>query len=108
MEKGEIWLTDLPQQRGKEQVGKRPALIISDTKTSLIIIIPLTSNLELLKYSYTIKINSSEQNLLDKESVAAIFQLRAIDKQRLLYKIGNLEKNYLNEIDKILRGLLKL
>lgn len=108
MKKGEIWLTSLPQQIGKEQLGERPALVIADTEVGLIIVIPLTSNLKLSKYQHTIKISPSKQNSLDKESIAHIFQLRSVDKRRLLYKIGNLENYYLEKIDKAIRDLLKL
>lgn len=108
MKKGEIWLANLPQQIGKEQLGERPALVIADTEVGLIIVIPLTSNLKLSKYQHTIKISPSKQNSLDKESIAPIFQLRAVDKKRMLYKIGNLENHYLEEINKALKNLLKL
>ena len=74
----------------------------------MIIIIPLTSNLKTLKYSNTVKIKPSINNGLDKDSVALIFQIRALDKKRLLSKIGNLEKNYLDDIDKELKNLLKI
>ena len=108
MDKGEIWLTSLPEQTGKEQVGKRPALIIADTKTGLIIVIPFTSSLEKLKYNYTVEINPSLENALDKKSVALLFQMRAIDKKRVVHKIGKLEDSYLREIDENIKKLLKL
>ena len=41
MIKGEIWLADLPPQTGREQIGKRPVIILSDTKTGLVVIIPI-------------------------------------------------------------------
>lgn len=33
MKKGEIWIIELPFVEGREQRGKRPALILADTKT---------------------------------------------------------------------------
>lgn len=50
----------------------------------------------------------SDINGLEKDSVALIFQLQAIDKKRLLSKIGNLEKDYLDDINKNLKNLLKI
>lgn len=108
MKKGELWLSDLPDQVGKEQVGKRPALIISDTKVGLIIIIPLTTNREALKYPHTLKIIPSEKNKLNKESIALIFQIRAIDHKRPVHKIGELDENYIEQINKNLQSLLNL
>lgn len=62
MEKGELWLTNLPQQVGKEQVGRRPALIIANTQTGLLIVLPLSANLETSIYPHTLKINASDRN----------------------------------------------
>ena len=60
MEKGEIWIVQLPYREGREQEGKRPAVIIADTKTDIILLMPLTSNLEALKkLPYTIEIKKS-------------------------------------------------
>ncbi len=47
-------------------------------------------------------------NGLEKDSVALIFPLQALDKRRLITKIGYIEKYYLEEIDKSLSNLLKI
>src|SRR3989338_1469006 len=80
--KGEIWLANLPQWTGKEQLGKRPVLLMSKNVTNLVIVIPLTSNLNSEKYHYTLKVKPSDKNCLTKDSVALIFQIRAIDIKR--------------------------
>ena len=109
MEKGELWVVKFPSRNSREQAGTRPAIIMADTKTNLTLLIPLTSNLEALeKLPYTIKINKSNNNKLDKDSIALIFQLQALDKKRFISKIGHLEDNYLNQINKIIKDLLKL
>ena len=77
MDKGEIWLANLPQWTGREQLGTRPVIIMADTKIGMIIVIPLTSNLKALKYPYTIEMKPSKQNRLDKESAALIFQIKS-------------------------------
>ena len=67
MNKGEIWLVDFPSRRGREQTGKRPSIIVADTATDLVLVVPLTSNLQALeKLPYTIQINKSKENKLDK------------------------------------------
>ena len=76
--------------------------------TGLVIVIPLTSSLETLKFPHTLRVDSSRENGLEKDSIALTFQIRAIDKRRFKHKIGNLENNYLKEMDKMLRNLLKL
>ncbi len=108
MKKGEIWLADLPQQSGKEREGTRPILMLSDTKVGLTIIIPFTSSTQLSGYEYTIMIPKSNENGLNLDSTLSLFQIRSLDKKRLIHKLGNLENNHLNEINKTLKELLKL
>ena len=109
MNKGEIWVIDFPSRTGREQSGTRPSIVIADTGTNLSLVIPLTSNLQsLIKLPYTLKINKSKDNKLDKDSVALILQLQTLDKKRFISKIGILEEVYLKEIDKEVRRLLQL
>lgn len=109
MERGEIWIVELFSKSGREQEGIRPAIIIADTKTDLVLLIPLTSNLEALKkLPFTIKITKSNNNQLERDSVALVFQLQAIDKKRLKRKTGRLEDSKMNEINTILKKLLNL
>lgn len=108
MNKGEIWIVDLSLSSGKEQKGTRPALILSDTKTGLVIVIPLTTNYETLKYSNTLEIKKSKINNLDKDSVALLFQMRSIDKKRLINKIGNIEESYIIKVNNTLKQMLKI
>ena len=57
---------------------------------------------------FLIKVKPSDKNCLTKDSVALIFQIRAIDNKRLIHKIGNLEDSYLKEINQRLKELLKI
>ena len=109
MEKGEIWIVQFYSKKGREQEGTRPAIIIANTKTDLVLLIPLTSNLEALKkLPFTAKIEKTNNNGLEKDSVALIFQLQALDKKRLISKIGDTESHYLDKINEIIKDLLKL
>ena len=109
MNKGEIWIIDFPSKSGREQSGTRPSLVIGDTGTNLALVIPLTSNLQALtKLPYTLKINRSKENNLNKDSVALVLQLQTLDKKRFISRIGVLEESYLGEIDKEIKKLLRL
>jgi len=108
MNKGEVWLVEFPSVDVHEQIGTRPVIILADTKTSICTVIPLTSNLNSLRFPYTTEIKKSELNKLDSDSIALIFHVRAIDKRRLIKKIGFLEKDYINQIDNIIRDYLNL
>ena len=106
MKKGEIWLAELPSTNGHEQIGARPSILLSETEANIAIIIPLTSNVQGLRFPHTIEVKPSNKNGLSTISVALIFQVRAIDKKRLKKKIGELEDKTMGEIDKLLRKVL--
>ena len=108
MKKGELWLVELPSSDGQEQEGLRPAIIFADTGIGIVTVIPLTSNLQALRYQYTYQIEKSKANGLGVDSIALIFQLRAIDSRRLKRKIGEIEGRHLNKINEIIIKYLNL
>ena|SRR3989344_4275160 len=108
MNKGEIWLLELPSLSGHEQSGKRPSIILACTDIGMVTIIPLTSNPLANRFPHIYQIKKSQANKLEKDSIALIFQIQTLDKKRFLKKIGMVEESYLKEIDKILKEFLKL
>lgn len=108
MKKGEIWIVEVPGVDGHEQRGLRPAIFVADTKSSAAIVVPCTSNLQALRFPFTLRIEPSRGNGLDASSVALVLQLRAIDKKRLQKKIGEIDKFLLKELDGMMRNLLGL
>ncbi|MEK6847376.1 MAG: type II toxin-antitoxin system PemK/MazF family toxin [Nanoarchaeota archaeon] len=108
MNKGEIWLIEFPRVAwGHEQQGFRPALVLAETATT-VIVVPFSTNLQTLRFPYVLEVIPSEKNKLKNFSAALVLQLRAIDKRRVKRKIGDLEKGFVKEIDKMLRRLLLL
>ena len=108
MKKGEMWLVEFPSTNGHEQSGTRPVIIISETEANIVLVIPLTSNLQALRFPHTLEVKPSKLNGLDAVSVGLAFQLRAIDKKRLKAKIGEIEEAHLKRIDVLLKALLGL
>ncbi|MBS3134316.1 type II toxin-antitoxin system PemK/MazF family toxin [Candidatus Woesearchaeota archaeon] len=108
MKKGELWVLELPFLNGREQRGTRPCLILADTKTDMIVVIPLTSNLQALRFPHTVEIKKSGENKLEKDSIALIFQIQSLDKKRFINKIGVLEDYYLSKVDEVLKRLIQL
>lgn len=114
MNRGDIMFVSLPPPPGggREQVGQRPALVVHDDSTCnilpVIIIIPFTTQLEALRFPHAIRVEPSGENGLTQISVLMVFQLRAIDKKRLLYKIGRLEEDILKKVDAEIRLMLGL
>ncbi|PHJ61838.1 hypothetical protein VF14_19485 [Nostoc linckia z18] len=109
MARGDILLVGLPESDKREQKGNRPAIAVqTDVATSpMLMIVPVTSSLSALRFPFTIRIEASEQNGLTLPSVAMVFQLRAIDRKRIIQKIGELELQYLTQVDTEIWQMLK-
>jgi len=115
MQKGDIVLVDLSQGSGAighEQTGQRPALVVlnnsSISQLSVIMIIPFTKYPNASTFPHTIPIQPSLVNGLDLPSVLLIFQLRAIDKSRVIKTIGQLEPQIYKQVTKEIRKLLDI
>ena len=108
MKLGDIYLVDLPQIGGREQMGKRPAVILQEEEDNLptVLVVPLTTKIKALDFAGTILIKPDDRNHLDKESIALAFQLRAIDRKRLSKKIGKLEESQVTKLQSLIKELL--
>jgi len=107
--KVEIWRVDLGGGKGHEQERERPAAVWKHLDhVKMAIVIPFTKNLETENLSYTHLVTPAQKNGLETESVALIFQIRAVDKKRLTEKMGELDETDIKCIGDILRDLLKL
>ncbi|MFX1394818.1 MAG: type II toxin-antitoxin system PemK/MazF family toxin [Promethearchaeota archaeon] len=107
----EIWKADVTYKdsTGHEQKGVRPCLIIKDFEESeIVLIIPFTGNVSIVEYTpYTVKIEPDNQNKLSDNSVAMIYQIKAISKSRLKYKIGRLINAKYSEIEVLLKEIFR-
>jgi len=83
---GEIFMADLNPVKGHEQAGYRPVLILQNNilnrNLNTVIIAPITKNLQAKGYLTTFFIDKRISKL-KFDSVALLFQVRAIDKSRL-------------------------
>jgi len=62
------------------------------------LVVPLTTTQAALRFARTTRIQPSTENGLRQVSVALVFQLRAIDRQRVEERIGSVSSAVLNEI----------
>ena len=108
MQKGEIWIIDIGRTGSHEQEGIRPAIVMADVVGPVVTIIPCTRNMESLRFPFTIKIFPNLKNKLSLDSIALIFQLRVIDKRKLLKKIGLISTSDLKKIDSQMKKMLGL
>ena len=109
MARGDILLVALPDSDKREERGTRPAIAIqTDTADSpMLMIIPITSSLGALRFPLTVKLEPSSSNGLTLESVAMVFQLWAIDRRRIVRKIGTLDVESLAKIEEEIWKMLK-
>jgi mRNA interferase MazF len=89
---GDIYWVELPDAGGREQSGRRPAIVIQDDSYAqslpTILVIPLSTAIAALRFPGTTRIKANPTSGLKTDSVALVFQLRAIDRGRIKDKVG--------------------
>lgn len=70
-------------------------------------IAPITSNLHALRFAFSVQIEPSEENGLTQTSIVMVFQMRAIDKTRIVRKIGQISKEDMERIEVEIWRMLK-
>lgn len=89
-----IYLVNLDPAIGSEQGKTRPVLVISDDDINAILpvmnILPITSYKQGRKIYPNEAFLNKEQSNLDKDSIVLCYQIRTIDKKRLIKKIGEI------------------
>ncbi len=99
MKIGEIYWTKIASRGGREQFGKRPAIVMqTDMSLPTILLVPLTTQQDALRFQGTVLIEPDSQNNLPSKSVALVFQLTALDKKSLETKIGKISDDKWQEI----------
>ena len=104
---GDVFWVNLPDRGGREQRGRRPVIIFQDMASfgslPTVLVIPLTSSSNSLRFSATLRIDPTPNNGLATSSVAMIFQLGACDQKRVGQQLGKLDAVDLQ----ILQGIAK-
>ena len=84
MNRFEVWLVNLDPTIGSETRKTRPAVIVSPDELNkhlrTVIVVPLTTG-----RTYPFRVATK---VAGKPSVAAVDQIRTVDKQRLVKKVG--------------------
>ncbi|HEX9930006.1 MAG TPA: type II toxin-antitoxin system PemK/MazF family toxin [Pyrinomonadaceae bacterium] len=109
MARGDVLLVNLPSTNGHEQSGRRPAIAVQTDFAGepMLMIAPVTSNLNALHFAFAVQIEPSTENGLTTTSVVMIFQMRAIDKNRIVRKIGKLSDEDLQKVDVEIKRLFQ-
>ncbi|MEK7565010.1 MAG: type II toxin-antitoxin system PemK/MazF family toxin [Patescibacteria group bacterium] len=109
--RGEIYLVGFDPAFGSEINKTRPALIvqnnISNKYSPTTIVVAITSVTSGRDYSTNVFLKKSESGL-EKDSVVLLNQIKTIDKQRLIKKVGIIDKVLMADVDRALEISLGL
>lgn len=112
--RGEVYLVNFDPTTGAEIKKTRPALIlqndISNQYSPITVVAAITSQFKEPLYPTEVLIEAPEGGL-KINSVALLNQIRSIDKQRLIKRLGNLELETLQKVDEAIQislGLVEL
>ncbi|MEP0815357.1 MAG: type II toxin-antitoxin system PemK/MazF family toxin [bacterium] len=111
--KGEVFFADLDPVIGREQAGRRPAVIISTVHLSvargLVVAIPGTKFKEAHEsYSYAVNVPRGVAGL-PLNTTFLVYQTRVLDVSRLSFpKIGDLPDQYMRSIERCLLRLYEI
>ncbi len=102
MIRGEIWWCDFGLPIGSAAGYRRPAVVIQSdeynaSELNTVVVVPLTSNLRLAEYKPNVLIKA-KQSSLNKDSVAIIPLVTALDKIGFVEKISKLPASVINKI----------
>ena len=99
---GDIHWVQLPAANGREQRGRRPAVILQDDRYAeglpVVLVVPLTTARAAMRFAGTALILPTAENGLRQASVALVFQLQAIDRRRVQERIGSIGVTVLHEV----------
>ena len=111
--RGEVYLVNFDPTVGSEIRKTRPALVIqndiANEHSPITIVAAITSKFDDKLYPTEVLIRSGEAGM-KQESVVLMNQIRSIDRQRLVKKIGRVNEKTMKRIDasiKISLGLIE-
>ena len=112
--RGEVYLVNFDPTIGAEIKKTRPALIlqndVSNQYSPITVVAAITSQWAEPLYPTEVLIILPEGGL-DLDSVVLLNQIRSIDKQRLIKRLGNLKSETMEQVDTAIQislGLVKL
>ena len=106
--RGDIWLVDFGEPVGREQAGRRPAVVVSadplnDSRAGLVIVVPCTARRRELPSH--VELDPKECGI-DEVSYAKCEDVKPVSEQRLVVRLGAANDEALFAITRALRFLL--
>lgn len=108
--RGEIWLLDFGEPIGREQSGRRPAVIVSDDEVNdgpsgLVIVVPITSSRRGLPSHIEL---DDPTTGLEEISYAKCEDVKSVSTERLIARLGTAPAPAMFAAERALRFLLAL
>ncbi|MCL2768954.1 MAG: type II toxin-antitoxin system PemK/MazF family toxin [Solirubrobacterales bacterium] len=108
--RAEVWLVDFGDPVGREQSGRRPAVVVSadalnHSRAGVVVVVPTTTTARGLPSHVEIERRGSG---LDETSYAKCEDVKSISEQRLIAQVGAVGEEAMFEIARALRFLLDL
>jgi mRNA interferase MazF len=110
--RGEIYLTALDPALGREIQKTRPALVIqndvSNRLSEITIVAPITSTVRFPLNPVHVLLPADAATGLSVTSVALLNQIRAVDRLRLIQRLGEIDDQILKQVDEAIKICLGL
>ena len=108
--RGEVWLVDFGEPVGREQSGRRPAVVVSadplnESRAGVVIVVPMTTARRGLPSHVEIEPGGSG---LDDPSCAKCEDVKSVSEQRLIAPLGAVTDTVTFDIGQALRFLLDI
>jgi mRNA interferase MazF len=106
--RGEVWLVDFGEPVGREQSGRRPAVVVSadllnDSRAGVVVVMPITTTYHGLPSHIEIDFGSSG---LNEVSYAKCEDVKSMSEQRLITRLGTASDDVMFRAARALRFLL--
>ncbi len=112
VKRGEIYLVSFDPTVGHEIRKTRPALIIQNEignrYSPLTIVAAITSKISPVAYPVEAVIEPSRANGLDVRSAIRLDQIRTVDRQRLIHRLGVIDPNAMAKVNQAIQISLRL
>lgn len=106
LSRGDVVWVRLDPVEGSEQAGKRPAVVVSPDIISehspVVIVAALTTRKTDRVYPFEVLVSPPEGGL-SRESKVLLLQIRAIDRRRVLGRLGALSEETMSKLDEALK-----
>ncbi len=108
--RGDLCSVELSPVRGREQAGRRPALVVSVDEfnhgpADLVVVVPLTTKDKGIPFHVGIR---PPEGGVDRPSYIKCEDVRSVSKERLVEQLGSVDAGTLAQVEDRLRILLGL